>query len=375
MPVEIHVDLAALRANFNLVRSLAGPHREILACVKANAYGHGLIPCARTLVDAGADVLGIARVEEAHALRSEGIATRLMVLGAERLDAIGGFIDLDVEILVDSAERLDAVLSAGSRLGKVPRIHLAIDTGMGRFGCKPHLADALVHRIANDNRVVWAGVMTHFPVADTDIEYTRDQWRRFDRLTLNWLDRGIAVPCRHAANSAAIVGIPESHADMVRPGLMLYGLQPSPGTPCAELQPVLSWVTEVAALHRHRIGETIGYGRTFTAARDTLAATLPVGYGDGMPWSRANTGWVLIRGRRAPVIGRVSMDQTTVDVTDIDGIALGDEAVLLGTQGNESISAEQWAEWSGTINYEIVTRLLPRTHRIYSGGSGHTGAF
>ena len=290
-----------------------------------------------------------------------------MLLGPESLDNTEALVNLDVEILIDSVERLHSVQAAAARTRKRPSVHLAIDSGMGRFGADMESAHGIANMLSSDGDIHWAGVMTHFAAADSDAAFSMEQWERFESETDAWARDGITVPTRHAANSAAILRLPQTHADMVRPGLMLYGMQPSPNDPEPQLQPVLSWTTNIAALHRHSPGDTIGYGRTHTVHTDSLIATLPVGYGDGVPWSRNNAGWVLVKGVKVPVVGRVSMDQTTVDVTGIQGVELSDEVALIGRQGTEYITTEQWAEWSGTINYEITTRLASRVHREYVG--------
>ena len=364
--VSVAIDLAALRSNIGVVRNLVGARRGILACVKANAYGHGLVPCARAALQAGACGLGVARVDEAATLRDAGVRGRIVLLGPEALSATGDLVAMDVEILVDSMSRLDAVADAASRLGREAAVHLALDTGMGRFGADEEKARSLADRIGREAALRWVGVMTHFAVADTDVDWTRRQWERFDRLTSQWAAEGMHVPTRHAANSAAVIWLPDAHADMVRPGLMMYGMQPCAERPLGLLKPVMQWRTQIAALHDHAAGDSIGYGRTFVATRRTVVATLPVGYGDGLPWSAGNRAWVLVRGHRTPVVGRISMDQTTVDVTDVPDAALGDEVVLMGRQGAEEITAEEWASWAGTINYEVTTRLLPRAPRIYT---------
>jgi alanine racemase len=361
------IDLNTLRGNLALVRQHVGTAPEILACVKAKAYGHGMLRCAHALIDAGVNALGIARLDEAEKLRTNGITSRLVLLGPESLEHTEALVNLDVEILIDSVERLHSIQATATRTGKRPSVHLAIDSGMGRFGANMESARGLAEMLSSDSDIHWAGVMTHFAVADSDAAFSMEQWARFESETDAWAKSGIAVPTRHTANSAAILRLPQTHADMVRPGLMLYGMQPSPNDPEPQLRPVLSWTTNIAALHRHSPGDTIGYGRTHTVHTDSLIATLPVGYGDGVPWSRNNAGWVLVKGVKVPVVGRVSMDQTTVDVTGIQGVELSDEVALIGRQGTEYITTEQWAEWSGTINYEITTRLASRVHREYVG--------
>jgi alanine racemase len=360
----IFVDLAALRSNLAVVRRIVGPERRIMACVKANAYGHDIIMCAKAALQAGADALGIARLDEAALLREAGIDAPVVLIAPESLAATDGLVALGVEIVVDSLARLEAVVQAARRRRRKAAVHVALDTGMGRFEASQGEAEQIVERVIGERALCWAGVMTHFPVADSDPESTREHWRRFDRITTGWKERGMPIPARHAANSAAILSLPETHADMVRPGLMLYGMIPCPGVPPGTLKPVLRWQTEVAALHWHEPGDSVGYGCTFKAPRRTLVATLPVGYGDGMSWIAGNRGWVLVQGKRAPILGRVSMDQTTVDATDVPGVALGDEVVLIGEQGSDRVTAEDWATWTGTINYEVTTRLLPRAGRV-----------
>ena len=367
MGAAARIDLGALRWNLDAVRGAIVAGTQVIAYVKANAYGHGLVECARTLADAGVDALGIARLDEAVALRDAGIRSRLVMLAPELLGNTGYLVRLGVEILVDSEERLRSVVDAGADLGTQPSVHLAVDTGMGRFGANPQHARELAQATVAASDVHWTGVMTHFPVADSDLDYTRGQWERFDRLTVGWRGDGIPVPPRHAANSAAIFRLPESHADMVRPGLALYGMQPAPDDP-VELRPVLTLSTEVAALHDHAAGDSVGYGRTFVASAPTRVATLPIGYGDGLPRAAGGRGCVLIRGRRVPIVGRISMDQTTVDVTSVDGVEVGDSVALIGAQGGDCITAEEWAAWTGTISYEVTTRLLPRVRRMYTDG-------
>jgi len=360
--------MGAFRSNFGVVRDLVGPNREILACVKADAYGHGLVACATAALDSGADALGVARLQEAAALRDDGISARIVTIAPEGIGSTEDLVALDVEIAVDSIERADAVAKAALSQGRRARVHLAVDTGMGRFEASPGDAWHIAERIVDDASLAWAGVMTHFAVADADIETTRAQWGLLVRTLAEWTARGIDLPCVHAANSAAILAFPDSYGDMVRPGLMLYGMQPRPDARCDLLRPVLTLRSEISALHRHAVGESIGYGRSFSVERESMIATLPVGYGDGLPWGAGNRAWVLVGGRRVPVVGRLSMDQTTVDVTDVDGASLGDEVVLLGEQGAESVSAEEWATWAGTINYEITTQMLPRVARTIVGG-------
>ena len=362
----VEIDSTALKHNFQLVQKRIPERTAVLACVKANAYGHGMLACAETFCDAGADVLGVARASEAIALREHGITARILLMAAEGFGALDGLVRHNIEVAVDSEERIAAVSAAAHRTQHRVSVHLAVNVGMNRFEARPDEAARFAQMILADDALNWAGIMTHFPVADADTETTRDQLSDYLRTVNGFADGNLPVPTRHVANSAAILTLPESHLDMVRPGLMLYGMQPT-SRPVDGLVPALSWKTRVAALHSIQKGESVGYGSSFTAARETVIATLPVGYGDGLPWCTANRGWVLIHGRRLPVIGRISMDQTTVDVTSIAGVKLGDSAVLIGTQGGETLFAEDWAAWAGTINYEITTRIMPRMQRQMTG--------
>jgi len=358
------VDLEALRANVRFVRELVGKGRLILACVKANAYGHGALRCANAALQAGADALGVARLDEALELRQNGIGARIVLIGPESLEATNDLVRADVEIAIDCADRLEAVLRAGKASRRVPIVHLAVDSGMARFGASFEEASQLAVSLSQAPDVRWAGVMTHFPVADTDQQRSVEQWRRFHALLSRWKTRGIAVPCCHAANSAAIMGLPETHADMVRPGIMLYGIPPGTAHTSDKLRPVLRLEASVVARPWREEGDYVGYGETFRCNRRTLIATIPAGYGDGIPWTAGNRSWVLVNGRKAPVVGRISMDQTTIDVTDLREVHLGDPVVLIGSKGDQAITANDWARWCGTISYEITTRLRGRPCEI-----------
>jgi alanine racemase len=297
---------------------------------------------------------------EATELREAGISGRMVLLGPELLECTEELVRLSVEIVVDCSERLESVLRAGRILSTTPSVHLAVNTGMGRFGSSLAEAEGLAAYLSSDPRVHWAGVMTHFASADTDVERTREQWNQFRSLIARWTSTGIKVPCCHAANSAAIMTLPETHAQMVRPGIMLYGAPPCDTPTSSALLPVLRWSARVVALHWREAGEYIGYGGTFCTSRRTRVATLAAGYGDGVPRAAANRAWVLVAGGRAPVIGRISMDQTTLDVTDLPRVELGMEAVLIGQHGPNVITADDWGGWCDTISYEITTRLDSR---------------
>ena len=353
------INREALRDNTAFVRRIVG-QRRIIACVKGNAYGHGMLTAAREVLAAGADALAVARVGEVQQLRDAGFETPILLIAAESLEACDDLVRLDAEIFVESRERLEAITSAAKRLGRRAKVHLAINSGMNRFDADERDARDIAEIITNTPEIEWAGVMTHFAVADADVDATREHWRKFDSLTADWAKAGIP---RHAANSAGILTLSETHADAVRPGLMLYGMQPCTEH-FSELRPVMTWKTSICAIHSVPKGVSVGYGGTFTAVRDTLVATLPAGYGDGMHRSAGNRAFVLVRGKRCAIIGRISMDQATIDVTDVPGVKNGDEIILIGRQGDDEITASEWAQWCQTINYEITTSITARVPRI-----------
>ena len=337
-----------------------------MAVVKANAYGHGAPAVARAAVAAGATHLGVACVDEGAQLRSAGVAAPIVLLGFippwEAVDAVRHRLTPTVTT-TETALALD---TACRNLGAALDVHLKIDTGMARFGVSPAEAPDLARFIETLPTLSLRGLYTHFAVADeADKAFTRRQFAVF-------METAARLPgplLRHVANSATIADLPEMALDMVRPGIALYGCYPSPHVGRdLDLRPVLSLKSHVARVHTLAAGETVSYGRTWTAPRPSRIALIPCGYADGLPRITSNRGAVLIRGCRAPVAGRVCMDQHMVDVTDIPGAALGDEAVIIGRQGEAAITAEAIADLAGTINYEVLCALAARVPRHYLQG-------
>lgn len=366
-PTRCFVDLEALRWNFRQIKKTIGSGIKILSMVKANAYGHGAVPVANTLVAEGSDAFGVATVEEGMELRQAGVAIPVLVVAGVYAEQIDHFLQNNLTPVVHEIQtlrELEATLRArGATLG----FHLEIDTGMGRAGFLADGIEACLSELKKLNALRLDGVFSHFSDAERPNErYTRKQLRSFLSVIECLKIEGIAPELVHMAKSAAVVTAPDSHFTMVRPGLALYGLYPSPHVAKQlELRPVLSWNTRVLQLKQVPSHASLGYGRTYVTKRKSLIATLPLGYADGYRRLFSNRAAVLIRGKRAPVVGRVSMDLTMVDVTDIGGVQQGDEVVLLGKQGEAVISADEMAAWSNTISYEILTSISARVPRIH----------
>lgn len=368
-PTVAVVDLAALRSNLDYVRRLIGPRRGIIAVVKADGYGHGMIPIAREAVRWGVAALGVGTADEALELRnSEGLGeVPIIVMGPTLPDDAELLQDAGVRIAVGTLDSLKANLRAARRRGAPAHLHLKIDTGMGRNGFAPddpHWFEA-VRRNGEDIE----GIFTHFAVSESrDLEamaFTNEQRERFEAAVRRVHRLGLR-PVHHAANSGAILNHPQTHFELVRPGLLLYGAEPSgeylSGAP---LKPVLRLQSRLLAIYQRRAGETISYGRTWRLDRDSPIGVIPVGYGDGYPRSLSNRADVLIHGRRAPIVGTVCMDQLLVDLSGIPEARPGDDVILYGAQGRHSITLEETAGLAGTIPYELTCQLTRRVPRVY----------
>lgn len=368
-PSRARINLAAYAHNLAEVRKRIPDDCRIMAVVKANAYGHGAEPIARHALKHGATDLGVATVPEGMALREAGIEARILVMVQPSVDALDEALEHELELMISSAELVPTISAHAHALDRIAAIHMKLDTGMGRQGFEDDTAQPTAKRMGELGNVFLAGLATHFPTADVvEDTFTRRQLETFEswvRLLEKFDERTNTV---HAANSAAIVNYGGAASfNMVRPGLMTYGVWPSqapPEAPC--LKPVLRWEADIAVLKVLGRGETVGYGRTYTASDAMTTAVLPVGYADGYPFALGNKGEVLIRGRRCSIRGRISMDQTVVDVTGVEGVAIGDTATLIGTDGDQTITAEDLAAWANTIPYDILTGIGPRTARIYA---------
>jgi alanine racemase len=351
------IDLGAVRVNAAtiLAHLPKGPGQgaKLFAVVKANGYGHGAMEVARAALDGGATGLAVATLEEAHQVSGLVRADQVLVMGGLTPQHASAAAASGCGIGVSSLEFAKAL----SDRDEVVPVHLKIDTGMGRFGCAPAEAPALAKFIDQAAALRLAGTWTHFAAADSDEAMTRNQFERFiETLATFEVDPGL----RHVCNSAGAQRFPEYALDAVRSGIALYGCEWPGNPPAMSVRSVVTHIKTVGA------GDTVGYGRTWRAAGRTPVATVAVGYADGVNRARANRGHVLVRGRRAPLIGAVSMDAITIDVSDAPGVQLGDVVTLIGEDHGEWITAEQVAEWSNTISYEVLTSIGPRVERRYT---------
>jgi alanine racemase len=373
--VWAEIDLDALSSNLRRARFLAGEGKGIMAIVKANAYGHGAVPVAWHLASQGGGArgtggvaaLGVGDSQEAMELRRAGIAIPIVILGTVVHGELADVVANDIAVTVHSTERVRVLAREARRAGRRVSVHLKVDTGLGRLGCAPGVAVEVARLICATEFLRFDGLCTHFShAAAGGEEFTARQISVFEEVTRGIARAGLPVPPRHASASAAVLRRAAEHLDIVRPGLALYGVPPAAGLG-GDLRPILSLKTQVIFLKDFPAGTPIGYERTHVTPRRTRVATLPVGYNDGYPWRLSGRGEVLIRGRRAPVVGRVSMDYLCVDVGHIPGVATGDEAVLIGASGGDCVPVQELAERAGTIPHEILTRLGRRVVRVYRG--------
>ena len=360
------IDHEALRFNIQQIRNLVGPRVKILASVKAEGYGHGAVSVSRTALSAGAEWLGVSHVKEALELRSFFPNVPILILSSGMSGHTRLIVRNRLTPVVCSLEIARDLAAAALASGTIANIHVMLDTGMGRIGVWHENSLTFLKRISQIKGIRLEGLASHFAAADDqDSTFTDRQLNDFLKVSDEVGEMGIDIPLHHIANSAALIHNRETHLDMVRPGIMLYGVYPDPRSrSLIDLKPVLSLKTRIAYLKTVEPGRTISYGLTYLVKKKTRVATLPIGYGDGFSRAHSSRGEVLIRGQRAPIIGIVTMDQIMVDVGNIDGVAVGDEAVLIGEQGAVRITAEEAAEKIGTISYEVLAQLGKRVSRV-----------
>jgi alanine racemase len=368
-PTWLEIDLSAIGDNTRRVKALVGSDVQVLVSLKADAYGHGALRVARTVLNNGASWLGVATVSEAEPLRAAGVSAPILVLGYTAPWQAREAVRLGLRATVYSLEAAQALSRAARDLGRPIHVHVKIDTGMARLGLRAEGRMAIIsfcERLRELPSVIVEGIFTHFATADSaDQTYARRQLDRFDEVLAALDARGLRPTLVHAANSAAMLSLPEARFDMVRPGVAIYGLPPSADVRLPEgFRPALAFKTQVAQVKEIPPGEGVSYGATYITTAPTRIAVLPVGYADGFRRAPANWGEVLVRGVRAPLVGRVCMDQTMIDVTHIASVRQGDEVVLIGRQGDDELTAEAVAERLGTISYEVVAELLARVPRI-----------
>jgi alanine racemase len=358
------INLQAIAHNVQQVKAHVGKDTEVIAVVKANAYGHGEIPVAHTLLNAGATRLAVHRTIDGVRLRKAGITAPILILGYTPPSGVPLVIDQSLTPTV--IDRDIAVQLASQAKGPIP-IHIKVDTGMCRYGLMPEDVLGFIKEIDTLPHLVIEGLFSHFATADeADQGPMRAQWEVFQHIIADVEKAGFHIPLRHICNSAGLLALPEAHMDAVRPGILLYGLHPS--AECRApfpLEPALTLKSLVVRVQTLPPGSAIGYGHTYRVKAPMVAALVPIGYGDGYHRLISNKGEVLIHGQRAPVRGRVSMDQIVVDVTHIDDVQVGDEAVMIGKQGDAHLTATDVATWAETIHYEVLTAVHPQVVRVF----------
>jgi alanine racemase len=360
------LDLQALKFNLEGIRKHVGPNVKIMGLVKANAYGHGLREISGALVEFGIDFIGVSIVEEGVLLREQGIKKPIIILGGVPLHQFTKFLEYDLDMAVSSLELAHTIndLTAGSRIK--PKIHINIDSGMGRLGTRPETAPHFIEQALLMKNIRLVGIYSHFATSDDkDKTYAYEQLHRFSTVVSFLNSKGIELPYIHMANSGAVLDIPESYFTMVRPGMIMFGLYPSKNTSeSIPLKPVLSLRSNIIFLKNVPAGTSISYGRKYTTQAETRIATIPIGYGDGYNYRLTNQAEVIIHEKRYPVVGSITMDQIMVDVGPDPRFRVGDEVVLIGSQGTESIPAQELASKLGTITYEVFTGITHRVPRI-----------
>lgn len=362
------INLDAVAHNVQMAKANLKPTTKLCAVVKADAYGHGAVRVAQEAARNGADFFAVALLQEGVKLREAGIETPILVLGSMLPEVAEICVRYDISHAVFDEERLYALNAAALKLHTKAKIHIKIDTGMHRIGVHVRDAGRFAKLAASLPGIYIEGVFSHFATADADDkQYAAYQFERFQEALRLIESEGVHIPIRHIANSAALTELQEYQLDMVRQGITLYGLHPAHMIDCyKDFEPVMTVKTQVAFVKTLPPGETIGYGRTYTLTRPSVIATVPIGYADGVSRRLSNRGYMLVNGKKAPIIGRVCMDQTMLDVTDIPDVKLGSEVIVFG--GRE-LPMELVAEWADTICYEIVCDVSPRVPREYVRGN------
>ena len=368
------IDLDALHENYLYLLSKLSSSVGVLAVIKADAYGHGALPVGRCLERAGVKMLGVANVSEGIELREGGIKAPVVLLGGSFPGEEREVIEYRLTPVLYHREMAEGLAQEARRLGVRLPVHIKVDTGMGRLGIPWQEAPSFFEWIKGLPSLKVEGLMSHFSSADEeDKAFSQEQLSRFQGVVEEAERRGLSPAFLHIANSAALLTFPPSHFNMVRPGIILYGAHPTLSFKESfpqPLRPVMSLKSRIAAIKPHPPSSPISYGRTYHTRKESLIATVPIGYADGYPRRLSNKGKVLVRGRRVQVVGVVTMDWIMVDVSEVPGVRIGDEVVLIGKQGREEISVEEVACWADTIPYEILCGVGKRVPRVYKGAEG-----
>lgn len=369
-PAYAEINLDHLAHNIREVRRLAGKETQVMAVIKADGYGHGATKIAQTLLDNGADRLAVAVLDEAIELRNAGFQVPIFVLGYTQPERADEVVKYDLEQSVYSVEAAAALSKAAAEQGKTVLVHIKLDTGMGRIGLQANQeAITIIKGISTLSNLKIKGIFTHFAAADeVDKGYTQMQFEKFKWVCKELENQGVDIEIKHCGNSATIIDLPDMHLNLVRAGIMLYGLAPSPDVMLnkLELKEVMSLKVRITHIKEIEAGQSVSYGRRFIADKTSKIASLPIGYADGYTRLLSGKAEALVKGQRVPVVGRICMDQCMIDVTGIDGVEVGDEVVLFGQQGGAFISIDEVAQKLGTINYEVVCMISRRVPRVYT---------
>lgn len=364
-PTFVEIDLEAIGSNYETIQKHVG-ESLVMPILKANAYGHGLVRVGQYMQKLGARMIGVAFLEEGILLREAGIRLPILVLGGILGSQVPLFIKHDLTLTASSIVKLEQIEEAAAAAGTKAKVHLKIDTGMERIGVHYYSAEELLEASLKSKHVQIQGIFSHFANSDTtDLASAKLQLERFEEVTNFYEKRSLPKPLRHMANSGAILQVPDALMDIVRPGIMLYGVYPSAEVrQSVPLQPAMKWFSKVVYFKVVKPGHPVSYGSTWQSEVNTRVVTVPVGYGDGYFRAMSGKAHVLINGNRYPVVGHITMDQIMVNISQ-DSAFNGDEVVLVGKSGNEQLRVEDLAEWAGTIPYEILTNINTRVPRIY----------
>ena len=362
-PTWLEIDLACVRGNYHVIRGMVPERTHVLCVVKDNAYGHGAVHVARVLQEEGADWFALATLEEALELRRAGIKGRMLVFGYAPASGVQEAIARGITLSIPNDDVARELVGAAS--GKQLTVHLKVDTGMGRGGVLAEGALEVLYKLNDLKDLKVEGIYSHFSCADSDESYSSMQLRRFEKVLHRSTVEGIRPGIAHFSNSAGILTMKAATFEAVRPGLLLYGCSPIEGVPIAGLRPAMAMKSRLIALKQVPAGYGISYGRSYLTYKPTTVGILPVGYTDGYSRMLSNKASVIIHGRRAPVIGRVTMDQTMIDLSDVQGVTVGDEAVLMGEVGDQRITAGDLGSLAQTISYEVLCTVGRLVRRVY----------
>lgn len=365
-PAWVEIDLDAMKWNLEQIRSIISKKVKILLVVKADAYGHGAARISQFAAECGVDMLGVATLDEGKELRQTGIHLPILILSPVLPEELDHVLEFNLAVTASTYEFAEEASGAALRRNTPCTLHVEVDTGMGRAGLPLNNAVETIEQICRLPGLHVEGIFTHFPASDSDTDFTTDQIHTFIEVVEQLYRSGLTFRFVHCANSAAVLNFPFSHFNMIRPGLLVYGNSPSIVLKDRlDVIPVMSFKTKLVLVRDMPPGASISYGRTYISERQMKMGIIPVGYGHGMSHRLSNRGAVLFRGQRVPMIGRVTMDMTMIDVSGLSNPAVGEEVVIFGKQGESEISADDVASWDGTLNYEVLSRISKRVVRVY----------